>query len=301
MVTKATLTGQAHLKPFLKWAGGKTQLLPVIQSIFPDFILKGEPFTYVEPFVGSGAVLFHVLENFRNLKKVVINDANKDLMNAYSVIRDEPEALIAELQKLQEKFISLAEQEDRKSMFYQIREQFNGRKNKVIVQTAQFIFLNRTCYNGLFRVNSQNKFNVPFGRYKNPRICDSETIRAASIALQKVILLNSDFEQTAVHIDQRSFVYFDPPYKPLSASASFNTYQSIPFDDSEQIRLKQFCDRLTEQKVPWLLSNSDSTNRFFDELYQNYLIERVKARRAINSKGHDRGPIFELLIRNYPG
>lgn len=295
-----------HLpKPFLKWAGGKGQLLNKISLSLPKDIESSKNLTYVEPFVGSGAVLFWILKNFKNVKKAVINDINKDLINCYISIKYEVDTLLNHLKVLEKKYYSLNSEEERKIFFLEKRDDFNKRYNDIEKQSALLIFLNRTCFNGLYRVNSKNKFNVPFGRYKNPKICDTENLKAINKVLQKVTILNKDFEDTLNEIaDGDSFFYFDPPYKPISKSSSFNSYSDKGFDDEEQRRLKKFCDKLSEKKIKWLLSNSDIKNtdpdaNFFDDLYKRYNIERIKAKRAINSNPQKRGEIKELLIKNY--
>ncbi|MCB0520077.1 MAG: DNA adenine methylase [Lewinellaceae bacterium] len=292
-----------NIKPFLKWAGGKTQLLPVIGEAFPEKFKAGQPFSYIEPFVGSGAVLFWVLKTFPQVKKAVINDVNSDLTGAYQTIKENPLELIAILEALQQAYFEKKE-EARKDFFLEKRERFNQRNLNLLENTALLLFLNRTCFNGLYRVNSQNKFNVPFGKYKQPAISNPTLIKAVSATLQKVDILNGDFEQTLHSADRETFFYFDPPYKPISQTASFTAYAQGAFDDQSQRRLKAFCDKLDALGHSWLLSNSDPknvdlTNSFFDDLYQSYCIKRVRARRAINSNAGKRGEISELLISNY--
>lgn len=297
-------TGNAHhAKPFLKWAGGKTQLIPAIEAAFPSLFKTGKEFTYIEPFIGSGAVLFWALGQFPHIKKAVINDINSDLTIAYQCVKEKPKELIGKLNDLEQAYFEKKD-EDRQAFFLEKRTAFNLRNSDKLDNTALLIFLNRTCFNGLYRVNSRNKFNVPFGRYKNPKICHPSVIMDASIALQKVEILNGDFEKTLEQAESESFFYFDPPYKPISQTASFNAYSHEVFDDQEQRRLKVFCDKLDALGHRWLLSNSDPKNHdpgntFFDDLYQNYFIQRVKARRSINSNAEKRGEIHELLISNY--
>jgi DNA adenine methylase len=291
-------------KPFLKWAGGKTQLIPSIHAALPKDFSDIKDLTYIEPFIGSAAVMFWFLRSFPNVKKAVINDINKDLTDAYKTIRDNPKEIIHCLEEVQKKYYSLQTEEERRDYFLEQRELFNTRKIKAIKNTCLLIFLNRTCFNGLYRVNSKNEFNVPFGKYINPKICDKETILADSKLLQKVIILNGDYEESLSHATQNTFFYFDPPYKPISTTASFNSYAKDCFDDAEQIRLKKFCEKISDKGYFWLLSNSDLknidiTDNFFDDLYSDYSINRVKAKRNINSNGSKRGEIFELLISNY--
>jgi DNA adenine methylase len=292
-----------HAKPFLKWAGGKTQLIPAIKSTIPNE-LHNIPFTYVEPFIGSGAVFFWFLRHFPNIQKAVINDVNKDLIDTYLTIKLYPNDLVKELKELEKEYQSLDSQEKQKELFLNKRALFNSRKNSIVIQSSLMIFLNRTCFNGLYRVNSKNQFNVPFGRYTNPTICDTENIYNVSVALENVTILNQDYSSTLPEIEGDTFFYFDPPYKPLSQTASFNSYAKDIFGDSEQQRLKVFCDELDRRGINWLLSNSDPkntdpSNHFFDDLYNHYYINRVRAKRTINSDASKRGDIFELLIHNY--
>ena len=275
-------------KPFLKWAGGKTQLINDIERTLPTEITK-DKFTYIEPFVGSGAVLFWMLNNFPKIKKAVINDINEDLINTYKTIASNPKELISILEILQNEFHNLeGNEENKKLYYYQKRELYNLRKEEKSGQAALFIFLNRTCFNGLYRVNSKNMYNVPMGGYKKPTICDKENILAVSNVLQKVEILKGDFEQTLNYADKNSLFYFDPPYKPLSETSSFNSYAKDEFNDNEQIRLKEFCSKLDALGHTWILSNSDvkgknENDNFFDDLYSDFNIQRVDARRNINA------------------
>ena len=292
-----------NAKPFLKWAGGKTQLLPAIQSALPKELCV-KPFTYVEPFVGSGAVFFSFLRSFPNISKAVINDINKDLTDTYLTIKHHPDDLVVELKKIEKEYQSLDTAIKQKELFLHNRTLFNTRENSTINQSALMIFLNRTCFNGLYRVNAKNGFNVPFGKYTNPKICDEENIYNVSAALQNVTILNGDYAAALANVDADTFVYIDPPYKPLSQTASFNAYAKDVFDDGEQQRLKQLCDVLHEKGISWLVSNSDPKNtdpqnHFFENLYRDYHISRVRAKRMINSNASKRGEIYELLIHNY--
>jgi len=287
-------------KPFLKWAGGKTQLISEIEKNLPNSTIH----TYVEPFVGSGAVLFWILGEFALLEKAVVNDINEDLINTYKTIQSTPKELISILEILQEEYHSLDNlAEEKKEYYYQKRELFNKREQNQITHSALFIFLNRTCFNGLFRVNRKNEFNVPMGSYKKPTICDKSNLMAVSEALQKVELLCGDFEQTVNYVSSNTLFYFDPPYKPLSETSSFNSYAKDEFNDDEQIRLKKFCDRLDTLGHNWILSNSDVKSKnvednFFDDLYSNFIIKRVGAKRSINANPQKRGFLTELLITN---
>jgi DNA adenine methylase len=291
-------------KPFLKWAGGKTQLIAEIEKTMPGNFYK-DSFNYIEPFVGSGAVLFWVLNNFPKLKKAVINDINLDLINTYKTIASKPKELISILQTFQSEFHRITEkEEEKKEYYYSKRDHYNSRKAETSEQAALFIFLNRTCFNGLYRVNRKNEFNVPMGSYSKPTICDHENILAVSNALQKVEILCGDYEETLNFSDQNTLFYFDPPYKPLSETSSFNSYAKDEFNDEEQIRLRDFCYKLDILKHTWILSNSDvrgkdENDNFFDDLYSAFYIQRVNARRSINANPEKRGKLKELLISNF--
>ncbi|WP_162053380.1 DNA adenine methylase [Pontibacter pamirensis] len=297
-------TREADIKPFLKWAGGKTQLLPAIEAKLIQRLESKSTIDFIEPFAGSGAVLFFMLRAYgKYVKHAVINDINTTLTDCYLTIKQSPELLIKELAGLEEQYYTYASEEDRKQFFLEIREEFNHLEENPTRKSALMIFLNKTCFNGLYRVNSKGGFNVPFGKYANPTICNAPVIRANSEALQKVEILNTDFRETEKHIHPDAFFYFDPPYKPISTTASFNAYAKEGFIDEDQVRLKKFCDAVHEGQAYFVQSNSDTTNNdesnnFFQDLYQDYTIEKVKAKRAINSKGSGRGEIFELLISN---
>lgn len=291
-------------KPFLKWAGGKTQLIVDIEKALPRDIVE-KKFTYVEPFVGSGAVLFWMLQQFPNMEKAVINDINADLTNTYRVIASQVHELIEVLDEFQGKYHSMeSDQKLKKAYFYEQRVLFNSRETDKVTQAALFIFLNRTCFNGLFRVNRSNHFNVPIGSYKRPTICDAENLLLVHEAMQKVVILTGDYQQTLEHVEGDSLFYFDPPYKPLSNTSSFNSYAKDEFNDNEQIRLRNFCRKLHTLDHSWILSNSDVkgndvNNSFFDDLYEEFYIKRVWAKRSINANPEKRGTLTELLITNY--
>ena len=295
---------KSKARPFLKWAGGKTQLLSTLDSFLPESFHKKYETTYIEPFVGGGAMLFYLLQTYPNIKRAVINDINPRLINTYSIIRDKPYSLIEILKELQTSFRILADNDSQKDFFLNIRTDFNRQQLNDVEEAAYMIFLNRTCFNGLYRENSKGEFNVPFGRYANPTICDEDLILTDSELLQKVEIINDDFSITENFIDGYTFFYFDPPYRPLDATSSFNSYVKEPFDDHEQIRLKDFFSCLSLQGYHGMLSNSDCKGRnkadsFFDELYKDFIIERVYARRHINANAYKRGALTELLIRNY--
>lgn len=294
-------------KPFLKWAGGKGQLLSQLDSFLPQH-LDDRPFTYIEPFVGGGAMLFHMLQKFPKITTVIINDINPYLVTAYRTIKDNPKELIERLAELERQYLGQDCEEAKKEFFLSARKVFNEDVLDEIDRTKYLIFLNRTCFNGLYRVNAKGKFNVPFGRYLNPTICSTETILADSKALNKVntIILNGDFEQTFDHIGNGlNFFYFDPPYRPLNATSSFNSYAKEEFNDNEQVRLRDFCAMLNmHHGIQWMLSNADCSaknpeDKFFENIYENFHINRVYASRAINANPTKRGKLTELLISNY--
>lgn len=293
-----------NAKPFLKWAGGKTQLITDIHKALPKELIN-EKFTYIEPFVGSGAILFWILNNFPNVEKAVINDINADLTNTYKIIASNPKELIAVLKQFQGEYHAIDLQtEIKKEYFIDKRTLFNTRSTDLVTQAALFIFLNRTCFNGLFRVNKSNGFNVPIGSYKKPTICDKENLLAVSEVLQRVEILTGDYQETLNHTEGPALFYFDPPYKPLSNTSSFNSYAKDEFGDNEQIRLRDFCKTLDTLGHKWLLSNSDvkgkdSNDNFFDDLYNEFNINRVFATRMINANAEKRGKLTELLITNY--
>lgn len=293
------------VKPFLKWAGGKGQLIKEIEKLYP---FKDKQITkYAEPFVGGGAVLFDILNKY-SLKEVYISDINMELINAYRAIRDNIETLVEQLLKYQDEYNPL-DKDRRKEYYAQKRSRFNELKisrndSTSIEKAALMIFLNKTCFNGLYRVNRKGQFNVPMGAYKNPLICDDSNLRAISKKLQKVKMLCGDYRESADFIDEKTFVYFDPPYRPLTSTASFTAYSENEFNDAEQIKLAQFVDRMNKKGAKIVVSNSDPKNSnpdddFFDNIYAAHNIRRVEATRMINSKSEARGKIKELLISNY--
>lgn len=290
-------------KPFLKWAGGKGQLLDKFAELYPCELVKGNT-TYVEAFVGGGAVLFDVLQRF-DIKKAVIIDLNKELINCYRCIKENVVELIKWLEALQYEFNSL--QPDAQShYFFDIRNKYNQIKlngKYDFEKAADFIFLNRTCFNGLYRVNSKGEFNVPFGKYKNPLICDKENLLLINKLLQKVEILYGDYAQCKDFIDKDTFVYFDPPYRPLNMQ-SFVGYSQNGFNDENQKELANFFKGLDGKGCKLMLSNSDPKNtdvndNFFDNLYKGFDIKRINARRMINCQADKRGDITEIVVRNY--
>ena len=289
-------------RPFIKWVGGKTQLLDEVRKSLPRDFASRQHVTYVEPFVGGGAVMFWILQAYPNIERAVINDINQELICTYHVIKENVEALIAKLAHIQDEYISL-DAEDRKAYFMEKRARFNTKQMTPVETAALFIFLNRTCFNGLYRVNSKGEFNVPHGKYVNPRICDVNNLRACSTVLQKVEILCGDFAETGRFAGPDTLFYFDPPYKPITETSSFTSYAKEGFDDNEQLRLRDFCDQICKEKALFVASNSDPKDvnpkdNFFDTIYKNFFIKRVSASRMINSDASGRGAISELMISN---
>lgn len=288
-------------KPFIKWVGGKTQLLGEIRKYYPSRIEK-----YCEPFVGGGAVLFDVLSK-TDPKDVLINDINAEIINAYRQIKENCSGMIDELSLLQEKYWN-STIEDNKSLYFEKRKRFNDlkcneSKKDNLEKAALFIFLNKTCFNGLFRVNSRGLFNVPFNNAKKPLLCDEKNLRACSELLKNVKMIVGNYSQCKDFIDSKTFVYLDPPYRPLTQTAAFTSYNEKSFGDKEQIELAKFIEEISSRKAIVVTSNSDPKNvckddNFFDKLYEKFKIKRVSASRMINSNAKKRGAINELLISN---
>lgn len=297
----------AQAKPFVKWAGGKGSVVDQLNSLLPvDFDNWGDV-TYIEPFVGGGAMLFYILQAHHNIRRVVINDINPDLIKLYNIVKSDPQYLIDVTASLQAEY-SGRDNVAKKQMFYQARERYNNEMLNENERAALFLFLNHTCYNGLFRVNNQGKFNVPFGRYVSTGFDSPDTIMETHRLLNSVefnILRPGDYKSVALHLSTRgqNFVYFDPPYRPLSATSYFKEYSNDPFGDEQQVELKLFCDRLSRRGCSIMLSNSDSKNEdgtsFFEALYEGYNISRIDVPRFINANGQGRSKIKEVLIRNY--
>jgi DNA adenine methylase len=268
--------------PFLKWVGGKRQIMPEIEQHLPKGIKS-----YIEPFIGGGAVLFHLQP-----KNAIVNDFNSELVNVYNVIKNDLENLILDLQK----------HRNESKYFYEIRaldrtEAFGNLSS--VERASRIIYLNKTCYNGLYRVNNSGEFNSPFGKYKNPNIVNEPTLRAVNSYLNSnnIRIENTDYETILKEADRNSFVYLDPPYHPVSESSNFTGYVQGGWDESDQIRLKEACDLLNKKGVKFLQSNSSVD--FIKELYSNYQIHVIRANRAINSDGDKRGEVEEVLIKNY--
>lgn len=300
-------------KPFLKWVGGKRQLLDELKDRLPSKVKKTKKIDkYVEPFVGGGAMFFFLKNNF-DVKESVICDINRELIIGYKTIKNDPQKLIEKLNDIEDEYLSLGRENDgRKDFYYKIRDLYNEEMlefdydnyNEEWIERAKYlIFLNKTCFNGMFRQNKKGEFNVPHGRYANPTICDSENILEVSKALQDTKILCGNFTKTGDHIDEDTLVYFDPPYRPLDDTSNFTGYFKGGFDDKDQKKLAQFFSEMDKKGADLILSNSDPKNTdpeddFFEELYDGYKIDRVQAKRSINSKGSKRGAINELMITN---
>lgn len=289
-------------KPFVKWAGGKTQLLPIIRKKYPKIVRK-----YCEPFVGGGAVLFDVLQEFHP-SDVLINDINPELINVYNQIKNNINNLLKLLNDFQDDFLSKGDDAERKEFYLTKRATYNHflelhNDENGLEKAALFIFLNKTCFNGLYRVNSKGFFNVPFNKAKNPLICDVENLIDCSKLLQNVTMHVGDYSSCKGFIDDKTFVYIDPPYRPLTQSSSFTSYNENGFTDKEQVELGSFITDIAKKGAHIVASNSDPKNtdendNFFDELYSAFEVERIHASRMINSDASKRGVINELLISN---
>lgn len=297
-------------KPFVKWAGGKGQLLKVIEKFYPEQLVNGNIKRYIEPFVGGGALLFEIIQNFNSIEEFFIFDINSDLINSYMVIKHNINELIDYLKELETEFIP-ADREKRSEMYYDLRAQYNSsmqdveidEKNMSVKRAGQFIFLNRTCFNGLYRVNKSGQFNVPMGDYKNPTICDEDNLYYLNEILKRVEIFNKNYQDSYQFVEKETFVYFDPPYRPLNISSSFTSYSKFDFDDLQQKELANYYTELHNKGASLMLSNSDPKNidendDFFDVLYDGFRINRVYATRMINSDVNKRGKITELLITN---
>ncbi len=303
-------------RPFLKWAGGKGQLLDRFGQYFPKALADGSIDTYIEPFLGGGAVFFHVMQNFP-VKSAYLMDVNPELVLAYQVVRQDVEKLIIQMGQMEKAYLKLGESA-RKVRFLKVRSDFNQalpgmdfRKysSTWVERTAQILFLNKTCFNGLFRVNGKGAFNVPFGSYVNPTILNADNLRRASVLLAKADIRQGDFRALLTEksrIKTGTFIYYDPPYRPISATASFTSYSQGGFGDSDQKQLAQMFQTLDRRGVYQMLSNSDPKNTdprddFFEEQYSKYLnrMFRVPASRSINANAASRGRINEIVITNY--
>lgn len=301
------ITSARQVKPFLKWAGGKSQLIDQISSYLPSSFKTGAIKKYFEPFLGGGALYFW-LANRYDFECAYLYELNPSITLCYRVIQREVKKLADELYALEVEYLSRTEKE-REEFYYDKREEFNGcvraeSTGNHVRQAALLIFLNKTCFNGLYRVNSKGEFNVPFGRYKKPTICNRENLLSVSELLKKAEIVCGDFELCLEHTDSESFVYFDPPYRPISTTSDFTSYSKNTFDDSEQKRLRDVFGAIDGRGAQVMLSNSDPkninpTDGFFDELYCGYNIKRLNATRSINCNAEKRGAINEILVMNY--
>lgn len=300
-------------KPFVKWAGGKGKLLHSLEDRLPDIFRGAGPITYIEPFVGGGAMLFHMLEQHPNIERAIINDINPQLINCYNHVKEHLDELLVELHQLEDEYFRNQSQDDRRAFYYAIRDEYNQGRNtpEGLLQitpanlAAYFIFLNRTCFNGLYRENHQGSYNVPFGRYANPVICNEDVLRQAHEALQRVTILCGNYQDVMQHVnpDETNFFYFDPPYRPLLGSNNFKDYTQFEFGDNEQEELCAFCRQVDAQHGLFMLSNSDSEIEpgvnYFEQLYEGFHFDRVQAPRVINAFAAGRVPQSEVVIRNY--
>lgn len=267
---------------FVKWAGGKSQLIKQFKPLFPHGFGN-----YFEPFIGAGAVFFYVRKNLRP-KKMILSDTNRELINCFKMVKGRPKELLASLEQ--------HKKNNSKEYFYEVRK-LNPKNLNDVERASRFIYLNKTCFNGLYRVNSKGQFNVPFGKYKNPKIADHKSILEANRLLKGVVIKIISFEKVVESAKERDFVYFDPPYLPISKTSSFTSYTKDSFGEREQRKLAEVFRKLDERGCFVMLSNSN--HPLIRELYKGYDIKTVKARRAISCIGAKRGEIKEVVVRNY--
>lgn len=294
------------IRPFVKWAGGKASLISQLNNFYPKELKNGIIERYIEPFVGGGAVLIDILQKY-DIQEAYAFDINIDLINSYNVIRNNVDKLIANLKQMEIEYLQLG-QEERKNYFYNIRDEYNNyeleENEQNIQRTAQFIYLNRTCFNGLYRVNKNGKFNVPIGSYKNPTICDEENLKKLSKLTKNVQFQYGDYSRSMEYVTENTFVYFDPPYRPLNITSGFTSYTKEDFNDDNQKELARFYGKLNEQNAKLMLSNSNPKNinkedSFFDNIYEGFNINQIQASRMINANSKGRGKITEILVTNY--
>jgi DNA adenine methylase len=286
-----------NLKPFIKWAGGKSQLLDELTSRIPK-----DKTEYVEPFVGGGALFLNQLDN-QQFVKYTINDLNKHLYELYDVLGGDEETFYRfnVILSLLDGNYTGSTGEEQKELYRQLRDEFNNVDLTERARAAEFVILNKACFNGLYRENKKGEFNTPWGGEKKSLSINYDGMKKFWSICQDVdvTITNLDYRECLKYINKNSFVYLDPPYRPLGGTSNFNTYNAGGFTDEDQVKLKEFCDEINKIGAKFMLSNSDCPDGFFDKLYKDYIIERVYARRSINSKGDKRGKISELLIRNY--
>lgn len=303
---------QYDAKPFLKWAGGKKQLIPEIEDRLPNKIKQSKEIdNYFEPFIGAGAIFFYLMNNYE-VHNAYISDINKELILCYNVIKKDPKKLLRKLKFMQTIYLKKTTPE-RKEYYLYVRNKFNKQlKNfdfkqyseETIKRASYTIFMNKTGFNGLFRLNKKGEFNVPSGRYSNPLICNRKNILNVSKILQEVTIENKSYLESEKLINKNSLVYLDPPYRPLKGTSNFKSYTENDFGDKEQIELGQFYKKISNKGAKAILSNSDPKNQdptdeFFDNLYADFTIERVKANRNINADGKKRGAINEIIVTNF--
>jgi len=298
-------------KPFLKWAGGKGQLLDKFQELYPENLKRNKIKNFYEPFLGSGAVFFDIAQKY-DIESAYLYDINDELILTYKVIQKDVNKLIEFLYRYQKTYLKL-DKVERHQFFYDQRTNYNLQRFNIdyekysenwFPRAAQLIFLNRTCFNGLYRVNSKGEFNSPVGDYDNPTICDEQNLIAVNKVLEIAEIKKADFKEIVTDLKSNSFVYFDPPYRPISKTASFKAYSKQGFADNEQLQLAQLFKQLDLEGSKVMLSNSDPKNNdpndnFFDEMYNEFNIVRVPARRMINSDPTKRGKINEIVVTNY--
>lgn len=296
------------VRPFVKWVGGKSKLIPQMEQYYPKELKENKIDVYIEPFVGGGAILIDILKKY-NIKKTYAFDINKNLINCYNIIKDKVESLVLELKKLEEEYLKL-DDENRKEYYYDIRKKYNSinveNEKEALEKTTYFIFLNKTCFNGLYRENRRGQFNVPVGKYKNPTICDEKNLIELSKLIKNVTFINGDYRESYKYIEENTFIYFDPPYRPINKTSSFTSYSKEDFNDENQKELGEYFRKINDNNsnVKLMLSNSNPKNNneeddFFEQIYNGFKINEIKANRMINSNKEKRGKISELLITNY--
>lgn len=296
------------VRPFVKWVGGKSKLIPQMEQYYPKELKENKIDVYIEPFIGGGAILIDILKKY-NIKKIYAFDINKNLINCYNIIKDKVESLVLNLKKLEKEYFKL-DDENRKEYYYDIRKKYNSinieNEKEALEKTTYFIFLNKTCFNGLYRENRRGQFNVPIGKYKNPTICDEENLIELSKLIKNVTFINGDYRESYKYIEENTFIYFDPPYRPINKTSSFTSYSKEDFNDENQKELGEYFRKINDNNsnVKLMLSNSNPKNNneeddFFEQIYNGFKINEIKANRMINSNKEKRGKISELLITNY--
>ena len=296
------------VRPFIKWVGGKSKLIPQMEQYYPKELKKNKIEVYIEPFLGGGALLIEILKKY-NIKKAYAFDINENLINCYNIIKDKVDSLILNLKKLEKEYLKL-DDENRKEYYYDIRKKYNSinieNEKEALEKTTYFMFLNKTCFNGLYRENRRGQFNVPVGKYKNPTICDEENLIELSKLIKNVIFIKGDYRESYKYIVENTFIYFDPPYRPINKTSSFTSYSKEDFNDENQKELGEYFRKINDNNsnVKLMLSNSNPKNNneeddFFEQIYKGFKIYEIKANRMINSNKEKRGKISELLITNY--